>query len=70
MFDLPQELQAKFLRFHADYALALTWLADAPGPADSKHLSAVESAKRSTSASDLEVEIFLRLILSEIPKPK
>ena len=70
MFDLPSELQPKFERFHADYELALVWLADSPVSAESKHLSAVESAKRSTNSSDLEVEIFLRLILSEIPKPE
>jgi hypothetical protein len=69
MFDLPQELQEKFLRFHADYELALVWLADAPGTDSDKQASAAESAKRSTNTSDIEVDIFLRLIRSEIPKP-
>jgi len=69
MFELTPELNAKFLKFRESYEFALVWLADAPGNAADKERSALDTARRSVNASDIETEMFRKIIQDEIPKP-
>jgi hypothetical protein len=68
--ELTPELHAKFLKFRESYEQALTWLADAPGHAEQKQQSALNTAARAINASEIEVELFRRFMTSEIPKPE
>lgn len=69
IMELTPELHAKFLRFRESYESALTWLADAPGSAELKERSASETAQRAVNATEIEAQLFLRMMKSEIPKP-
>lgn len=68
--ELTPELHTKFLKYRESYEQALTWLADAPGNADQKQQSALNTAARAINASEIEVELFRKLITGELPKPE
>jgi hypothetical protein len=67
--ELTPELHAKFLKFRESYETALTWLADAAGNTELKERSASETAQRAVNASEIEAQLFIRLMKNEIPKP-
>ena len=69
MMELTPELHAKFLIFRESFESALMWLADAPGNTELKERSASETAQRAANASEIEAQLFLKLMKNEIPKP-
>lgn len=69
MFELTPELQSKFDRFRDSYEWALVWHADAGGNAEARNRSAIESAKRDLQLSEIEEEMFLRLLKEEASAP-
>ena len=65
MFELSPELQTKFVKFRDSYEWALVWLADAGGNAERKERDAWESARRDVPISEIEEEMFRRLLKEE-----
>ncbi|MEQ1763969.1 MAG: hypothetical protein ABL984_12600 [Pyrinomonadaceae bacterium] len=65
MLELTPELQAKLAKFRDSYEWALVWLADAVGDAESKHRDAWASASRDVPLSEVEEELFRRLVKEE-----
>ena len=69
MLESP-DINAKFLKFRQAYEDALVWLADAPGGPQLRERSALEAARKSVVASDLEIDVFMKMLQDEIPKPE
>lgn len=69
MAESNTELHAKFIKFRESYEAALVWLADAGGNSDHKESSALDAARRSVDASEMEFEFFKKLMREQIPKP-